>query len=374
MNTALIVAAGTGSRTKLNQSKILYKINDKPLFMYSVDLFLSLGYDIVLVVSKTDINEIRKYVTEEVKLIIGGKTRGESVILGLKEVKTPYVYIHDAARPLLNKKQVLEIEKALEYHDAVLLAENLTSALKMYHDNKLITKKRDHYILAQTPQAFLTEKIRFAYLRNEQEFDDDISLYQSFYPEDNVFVVINEEPNNKVTYQHDFNIIKTHLNERDEKLRIGHSFDIHQLVEGRDLILGGLKIEHHKGLLGHSDADCLLHSISEAMLGALALGDLGTFYPDNDPKYKNIDSKLILKDVHEKIKTLGYEISNIDTTLYLELPKLNPIIIDIRNSISNILSISVDLISVKATTYEKLDAIGSEKAIASEAIVLLKKV
>jgi 2-C-methyl-D-erythritol 4-phosphate cytidylyltransferase/2-C-methyl-D-erythritol 4-phosphate cytidylyltransferase/2-C-methyl-D-erythritol 2,4-cyclodiphosphate synthase len=374
MNTALIVAAGTGSRTKLNQSKILYKINDKPLFMYSVELFLSLGYDIVLVVSKTDLNEIRKYITEEVRLIIGGKTRGESVVLGLKEVKTPYVYIHDAARPLLNKKQVLEIEKALEYHDAVLLAENLTSALKMYHDNKLVTKKRDHYILAQTPQAFLTEKIRFAYLRNDQEFDDDISLYQAFYPEDNVYVVMNEEPNNKVTYQHDLNMIKTHLNERDEKLRIGHSFDIHQLTEGRDLILGGLKIEHYKGLLGHSDADCLLHSISEAMLGALALGDLGTFYPDHDPKYKDIDSKIILKDVHDKIKELGYEISNIDSTLYLELPKLNPLIQDIRNSISSILSISVDLISVKATTYEKLDAIGNEKAIASESIVLLKRV
>jgi 2-C-methyl-D-erythritol 4-phosphate cytidylyltransferase len=130
MNTALIVAAGTGSRAQLNQSKVLYLINHKPLFMYSVEAFLELGFKIVLVVSKNDLNEIQNYIDpEKVVVVIGGKTRSESVKFGLKVVQTPYVYIHDAARPLITKKAILEIEKSLQFHDAVLLAERLTFSL-----------------------------------------------------------------------------------------------------------------------------------------------------------------------------------------------------------------------------------------------------
>lgn len=374
MNTALIVAAGTGSRAQLNQSKILYKINGKPLFLYSVELFLSLGHQIILVVSKEDINEIRKYVTDEIKLVLGGKTRGESVMNGLREVQTPYVFIHDAARPLITKQAVMEIEKVLQFQDAVLLAEKLTSALKKYNDKELTSMNRDDFILAQTPQAFLTEKIRYAYIRNDKDYVDDISLYQAFYPEDKIKVVINTEPNTKATYPQDFSYIQMILKERDENLRIGHSFDIHQLVENRPLILGGIQIPFEKGLLGHSDADVLLHAIAEAMLGALALGDLGSFYPDTDPAYKDMDSKRILKETNDLIRQKGYEIGNIDATVYAELPKLNPHIKNIKENISKLLSIRDDQISVKATTYEKMDAIGEQKAIASEAVVILKKV
>ena len=374
MNTALIVAAGSSTRAKLDQSKILYLVNDKPLFMYSLEVFKQMGHDIVLVVSKEDVNAIRKYVTEDIKIVIGGKTRGESVLNGLKVVETPYVFIHDAARPLLTKSIVLDIEKALELHDAVLLAEPLTQALKHMNKQSFQSVKRSEYILAQTPQAFLTEKIRYAYQRNTEDFDDDISLYQSFYPKDNVHVVMNEEPNIKVTYPNDFIYIKAILQERDENMRIGHSFDIHQLVEGRPLWLGGIEIPFDKGLLGHSDADVLLHAISEAILGALALGDLGTHFPDTDPSYKDIDSKLILKEVNMMMIDKKYRISNIDATIYAELPKLNPHISSIRESISKLLLIPIDLISIKATTYEKLDAIGEQKAMAAEAVVLLKKV
>ena len=375
MNTALIVAAGAGTRAQMNQSKILYPILGKPVFMYSVDLFLSLGFDIVLVVAKTDLNEIRKYMFDEtIKIVLGGKTRSESVMLGLKEVETPYVFIHDAARPLVSKDAILEIEKALAYHDAVLLCEKLTSALKKYQQGSVSSLSRNDYVLAQTPQAFLTEKIRYAYLRNDQTYDDDISLYQAFYPDETVSVVINESPNLKITYPEDFKIAQLFLGERDEPMRIGHSFDIHQLTFDRPLILGGITIPHEKGLLGHSDADVLLHAISEAMLGALALGDLGTFYPDTDPTYKGISSGRIFKEVYVKIKEKGYEIGNIDATVYAELPKLNPFILSIRESIAKMISIPVDFVSIKATTYEKLDAIGEKKAIAAEAVVLLKRI
>ena len=372
MNTALIVAAGTGSRSQLKESKILYRINNKPIFMYSVEMFLSLGYEICLVVSKADLSSVMDYVDPKVKVVIGGKTRSESVKKGLKEVTTPYVFIHDAARPLITTKAILEVEKALQMHDAVALCEPVVSALKYHEKNQLKTVDRNKHIMTQTPQAFLTEKIRYAYIRNEETFDDDISLYQTFYPDEYIHVITNDEPNPKLTYAVDFEQTKIYI-EGKADMRIGHSFDLHQLKKDRKLILGGIEIEHDKGPDGHSDADVLLHAISEAILGALALGDLGKHFPDTDEKFKDISSMEILKQVYEKMKTLSYKIGNIDATIYAQLPKLAPYIDQMRTNISNALDIDIKDISVKATTYEKMDAIGQEKAMAAEAVVLLKK-
>ena len=155
-------------------------------------------------------------------------------------------------------------------------------------------------------------------------------------------------------------------------MRIGHGYDVHKLVEGRKLILGGMEIPFEKGLLGHSDADVLLHAIAEAILGALALGDLGTHFPDNDPKYKGIDSKILLKEVVKMMKEKGYKIGNVDTMLILELPKMKPHILEIRESIAGLLETSVDNISVKATTNEKMGYLGENKAIEANAVVLLE--
>ena len=372
MNTALIVAAGTGSRTKLNQSKILFEVHHKPLFLYSLETFLELGYDIVLVVSKSDIEMVKALVPSTVCIVSGGKTRGESVMKGLKEVQTPYVFIHDAARPLISKNKIQDIEKALSIHDAVLLAEPMIQALKRVENGNIRSENRDNFIQSQTPQAFLTEKIRYAYLRSEHTYDDDIGLYQAFYPEELVHVVMNEEPNLKVTYSKDLVVIEALINQGDT-LRIGKSFDLHRLVENRPLILGGIKLPFSKGLLGHSDADVLLHAIGEAMLGALSLGDLGTFYPDTDPKFKDVNSMDLLQDIKYKIEDRGYKIVNIDSTVFAEYPKLNPYISKIKENISEHLSINMDQISVKATTYEGLEAIGRGEAIAAEAICLLRR-
>lgn len=156
-------------------------------------------------------------------------------------------------------------------------------------------------------------------------------------------------------------------------MRIGHAWDTHRLVSNRPLILGGVEITNDLGLFGHSDADVLLHAIAEALLGSLALGDLGTFFPDNDIKYKNMDSKIILREVYNMIKEKGYKIVNIDSTIYAEKPKLRPYIDIIRESISKVLNIDVDQISVKATTHEKMGSVGKLEAISSEAVVLVEK-
>ena len=155
--------------------------------------------------------------------------------------------------------------------------------------------------------------------------------------------------------------------------RIGIGYDVHQLVEGRDLIIGGIKITHEKGLLGHSDADVLIHAIIDGMLGALALDDIGTLFPDTDPKYKNIDSTVLLKHVYDLIQEKGYKIVNIDSNIIAQAPKMMTYIPKMKEILSSILKISPDDLSIKAKTKEKLDAVGQKLAIEANAVVLLEK-
>ena len=155
--------------------------------------------------------------------------------------------------------------------------------------------------------------------------------------------------------------------------KIGIGYDIHKLIEGRDLIIGGVKITHEKGLLGHSDADVLIHAIIDAMLGALALDDIGTLFPDTDPKYKDIDSTVLLKHVYDLIKSKGFKIINIDSNIIAQAPKMMPYIPKMKDILCRILNISHEDISIKAKTKEKLDAVGQKLAIEANAVVLLEK-
>ncbi len=156
-------------------------------------------------------------------------------------------------------------------------------------------------------------------------------------------------------------------------IKIGHSYDVHRLVEERKLILGGLEIKHTKGLLGHSDADVLLHAITESIIGALALGDIGTLFPDTDDQYKGIDSMILLTKVIEIMKDNNYRIGNIDATLYLEQPKMRPHIDNMRANIANNIGIDITQVNLKATRGERMGFIGREEGIAAESVVLLFK-
>jgi 2-C-methyl-D-erythritol 2,4-cyclodiphosphate synthase len=156
-------------------------------------------------------------------------------------------------------------------------------------------------------------------------------------------------------------------------LRIGFGIDFHQLVEGRDLWIGGVKIPHHKGAKGHSDADVLLHAICDGLLGALALGDIGVHFPDTDAAYKNIDSKILLKKTYEMIVAKGYSIVNIDSSLCLESPKIKPFVSEMQKTIASILMLLPDDVSIKATTTEKMGFVGREEGLVAYATVLLQK-
>lgn len=151
-------------------------------------------------------------------------------------------------------------------------------------------------------------------------------------------------------------------------LRTGIGFDVHAFVEGRKLILGGIEIPHNKGLAGHSDADALLHAVTDAMLGSLSLGDIGTHFPDDDPRYKNADSTVFLKKAHELIRNRGFYVNNIDVVVMLQQPKISPYAQKMKEKISKILDIGADRISIKATTTEKLGFVGREEGISVMAV------
>lgn len=156
--------------------------------------------------------------------------------------------------------------------------------------------------------------------------------------------------------------------------RIGIGYDIHKLTSGRDLIIGGVKITHEKGLLGHSDADVLIHAIIDSMLGALALADIGTLFPDTDKKYKDADSTILLKHVYEKITDKGWKIENIDSNIIAQQPKMMPYIPKMKEMLAALLKLDTDRISIKAKTKEKMDAVGQELAIEANAVILLEKI
>ncbi|MBR1757760.1 MAG: 2-C-methyl-D-erythritol 2,4-cyclodiphosphate synthase [Lachnospiraceae bacterium] len=156
-------------------------------------------------------------------------------------------------------------------------------------------------------------------------------------------------------------------------MRIGHGYDVHKLVEGRDLILGGVKIEHKLGLLGHSDADVLLHAVSDALLGAAALGDIGKHFPDTDPKYEGADSRVLLREVVRLIGEAGYVVGNVDATVIAQKPKLAPHILKMRENIAEDLNVDLSCVSIKATTEEHLGFTGREEGIAVHAVCLLEK-
>ncbi|MCY7278615.1 MAG: 2-C-methyl-D-erythritol 2,4-cyclodiphosphate synthase [Phormidesmis sp. CAN_BIN44] len=156
-------------------------------------------------------------------------------------------------------------------------------------------------------------------------------------------------------------------------IRIGNGYDVHRLVRGRDLILGGIKIDHETGLLGHSDADVLTHAIMDAMLGALSLGDIGHYFPPTDPQWAGADSLVLLAQVHQLIQDKGWQICNIDSVVVAERPKLKPHIEAMRSRLATILNLPLDRVGVKATTNEKLDAVGREEAIVAHAVVLLEQ-
>jgi len=301
--------------------------------------------------------------------VIGGKTRQISTLNALKYIKKnkfkcSNVLIHDSARPnistnlikkIINSSSKKTIIPKIPIHDA--LKENIS-------DDIVLNLPRENFFSTQTPQSFKFKEILNLHIKNKSLYkDDDLSLMQ---PLKNVKFIDGEKSNFKITYKNDLVMLENYFN---LKTYIGIGFDVHRLVPKRKLYIAGLKIKSKIGTLGHSDGDPVLHAITDAILGACKMGDIGQMFSDKSKKFKNISSTILLKKVLNKISFYGYIINNIDINIITQTPKIKKYKNKMINNISRICEISKDQINIKGKTTEKLGIIGKEKAIAAEVIV-----
>ena len=339
--------------------------------------------DSIVVVTRVDELE---WVREELKgfskvcaIVIGGKTRAESAKLGFAYIpeSATFVAIHDAARCLITTDMINAVAEAAFVHGAATAATAVTDTVKQVGEDGFVDKtlSRGELMLAQTPQIFargLYETALYA-IKPDNSITDDNMMVELTGAK--VYPVETGKQNIKITTIDDIAYAEFVLERRSSmnEIRIGHGYDVHRLVPDRKLILGGVDIPHEKGLLGHSDADVLVHAIMDAMLGACALGDIGRHFPDNDEKYRGISSLVLLEKVNDLILKNGYSLVNIDATIVIQQPKIAPHIDKMINNISKILKIEQSRINIKATTEEKLGFTGSMDGVSAHAVVSVKK-
>ena len=369
----IILAGGNSHRFGSKIGKPYQKIGGKSLIEINVlkaKKFKQIK-KIVVVYNAKDSRRIKSLKLRNVKLIRGGKSRQQSTFNALKYlIKNKYiqkVLIHDVARPNLSINLISSVLRNMRAARAVVPKINIQDAIKQIIDSSkeeyILGKKRDNLFLTQTPQAFnLKEIYRLHKLNSFKYKDDDISLYMNL---NKVNFIEGEKSNFKITDKSDFETLK---NIYDSQKSIGIGFDVHRLVPKKKLHLAGLIIKSKLGTLGHSDGDPVLHAITDAILGACRMGDIGQMFPDQNKKFKNISSSILLKKVLEKIKIKNYFVNNIDINIISQTPKIKKYKNKMTDSISKLCDISKDRINIKGKTTEKLGVIGKEKAIACEVI------
>ena len=364
-NYFIILASGQSKRFNSNKPKQFITYKNKALFEHSLDKAVSskLFKKIILVVN--DKKQIKKKYSKNVLIIKGGKERCDSSLIALKYIKKfkpNNVLIHDAARPNFTINLLKNLIKSLRTNKASIPVISSKDSVKYKIKNKLFNLERKNSYLTQTPQAFRFKDIYDLSIKQNNIIQDEATL---FINNDLKIKFINGETlNNKITFKEDINNTKTYF---------GIGFDIHRLIKNKKLYLGGIKIPYHSGLKGHSDGDVILHSIIDALLGAMRKKDIGTFFPDNKNKFKNIRSPKMLKPIIEILDKNDFYINNLDINLICEKPKVSKYRSKIINSLSDLLNLDKDLINLKGKTVEKLGLIGKEKAIACEVICSITK-
>ena len=370
---AILLMAGSGQRFNDSHNKALIKVANDYLFNHSLKVFIkdTKCEKIYLVVNNNDLEEVKKIIeNKKVEFIIGGLTRLESVKNALKYV-TNQVLIHDAARPILNQEDIDLMLNELEEYDAVTYYEKCIDTYRINENNKIRNIDRNKMYKIVTPQGYKQNTFNEILTSIESpEFTDEISILLNYDYKISHLEAHHSMP--KLTYKQDLDYINFLL-EKDKQYLIGHSFDFHPFVDGEGINLGGVFIPFTKRLKGWSDGDALIHAVAESIIGALALGDIGKLYPDNDPKYKGICSKYFLEDVKKILDEKSYEIVNLDTIVYLEKPSLKNYKLDMAMEMASLLGINHYQVNVKATTTEQKGLVGKGEGIGAEAIVLLKK-
>lgn len=307
----------------------------------------------------------------------GGSTRQESVynaLLTLQSLKNPpeYVLIHDGARPFVTEKIITDTINEAILQGAAAPGTTPVDTQKLLDENNFIVEhlQRSRMSAIQTPQGFRLKELLEAHkkaLQDKKEYTDDTEIWGKYCGK--VMAVHGDAVNKKITYASDYDKKEKTMN----TIRTGLGYDIHRLLEGRKLIIGGVEFPFEKGEDGHSDGDALLHAITDALLGASGMGDIGSFFPPEEAKWKDADSKELLKTVWNEVKKAGWQIENIDCVVKLEKPKFLPRRNEVINSIAKVLEVENSRVFVKAKTGEKMDSVGSGNAIEAWVTCLLSK-
>lgn len=375
-NIALIVAAGSGARSGQDKPKQYALVKNKPMLVHSALSFVRHpNIDAVfIVIGKGQENQASAALhgIEIEGFIIGGNSRQKSVFNGLEyisnNISTEKILIHDAARPFVPHKIIDDILSSLDHHHGVIPIMNVTDTIADI-EGELMHKSlnRDRLGSVQTPQGFdfklIHQAHRNALQKNEENFSDDAQILHQFGHK--IATVKGDASLHKYTFAEDF------MNKGN--FRIGSGYDVHRFEKGGTLWLGGVKIDSDVGLIGHSDADIVLHALTDALLGALAMGDIGDHFPPSDKKWKGASSDIFMKYACKLMHEANYTINNADITIICEAPKIGPHRLKIRQSIADILEISLDQISVKATTTEGLGFTGRAEGMAVQAQILIEK-
>ncbi len=381
---AVITAGGSSSRMG-GKNKIFSLLNGRPCIAYSLLAFQNSPYISGIVVSARaiDIQQIEdicktQNITKLLAVCEGGACRAESVFNAVKACPddTDFVLVHDAARPFVNNEIITRVAEALKYNSCAACGVTPKDTVAEL-DGARVTNvpNRANLYNIQTPQGldyklYLNALKRFE--ANLYEFTDDCSVLVA--AGETEVVVEGDYRNIKITTPEDIMVAEAFLRgENMLSMRVGHGYDVHRLTENRALVLGGVKIEYELGLLGHSDADVLLHAVCDALLGAAGLGDIGKLFPDNDNSFKDIDSRILLRRVSGLLCEKGYKISNIDATVIAQRPKLSQYIPQMAENIADDCGINPENVNVKATTEEGLGFTGCGEGIAAHCVSIIYK-
>ena len=359
----IIAAAGKGERLGLGYNKLLMRIEEQSILYRTVSAFVGLSFvhNIIVSISPVDEEAIRRELDGlDVTYAYGGDTRTDSVKNALALVTTPYVLIHDGARPFVTTDLITKVMETTVSKGACIPALPITDTVKRVVDGTVVdTPPRSELVAVQTPQGFDTEKLRLAY-STDGIYTDDASAYERIA---RVYTVMGEETNTKITTPSDIS-----------HMHVGVGVDVHRLVEGRPLMLGGVEVPYDRGLLGHSDADVIIHAICDAMLSAAGERDIGVHFPDTDPEYEGIAGLKLLALTRDIVLRAGYTVNNISAVIEAERPKLKGYIPTMKQLIASTLSIPTSSVSIMATTTEGLGFVGEGLGMRARAYCSLRKI
>ena len=392
-HVAILLAGGSGARMGGSvEDKILVNINGSPVFAHVLRAFVASGTQdafIVVVRDNAQRKELASIVQKErldlpVFYTSGGSERQDSVKAGLEMVPNhaEWVTIHDCARPAVSPEALKAVRKTVMALDcAVSLAHRVTDTIRAFDESPLESPAgatlldRDRLWAMETPQAFPRNLIERAHENLQKPVTDDLAAVEALG--EPVALVESKYPNPKITRAADLALLETLLPNdtmsEHEKLpiRVGLGYDIHQLKADLPLVLGGVRVPSDVGLVGHSDADVLSHAIADAILGGCGLPDIGHYFPNTDMAIAGISSQEILKRARKEAKKCGMEIVNIDASLIAEKPKISPYIREMKSVLAKTLKLRPADIGIKATTQEKIGALGAAKGIAAHAVATL---